>query len=168
MLNRILIITGLSGAGRTSALKILEDFGFEAIDNLPIFLLPSIINFKIKNNLAVGIDIRSRDFEAKKIVKLIEKKNKTDVSVVFFDCDTQKLINRFEESRRIHPLKLDLPIADIINREREWLAPLKEISDYYLDTEYFSIKILKLKLWLELYHLDIKMDYLEKPILFSI
>ena len=66
MLNRILIITGLSGAGRTSALKILEDFGFEAIDNLPIFLLPSIINLKIKNNLAVGIDIRSEwDFEAK-------------------------------------------------------------------------------------------------------
>ena len=143
MLNRILIITGLSGAGRTSALKILEDFGFEAIDNLPIFLLPSIINLKIKNNLAVGIDIRSRDFEAKKIVKLIEnKKDKIDVSVVFFDCDTQKLINRFEESRRIHPLKLDLPITDIISRERHWLEPLKKISDYYLDTTYLTLNLL--------------------------
>ena len=81
MPSRILLVTGLSGAGRTSALKILEDFGFEAIDNLPVFLLPNVIK-KIKKNLAVGIDIRSRDFDAKKIVKLIEnKKKKNDISV---------------------------------------------------------------------------------------
>ena len=71
MPKRILIITGLSGAGRTSALKILEDFGFEAIDNLPFFLLSNIIQSNIKKNLAVGIDIRSRDFDAKKMIKLI-------------------------------------------------------------------------------------------------
>ena len=61
----------------------------------------------------------------------------------FFLTVIRKLINRFEESRRIHPLKLDLPIADIINREREWLAPLKEISDYYLDTTDFTINLQK-------------------------
>ena len=76
MSNRILIVTGLSGAGRTSALKILEDFGFEAIDNIPFFFLKNIIEVKIKKNLAVGIDIRSRDFDAKKIVSLINKKKK--------------------------------------------------------------------------------------------
>ena len=70
MSNRILIVTGLSGAGRTSALKILEDFGFEAIDNIPFFLLKNIIEAKIKRNLAVGIDIRSRDFDAKKIMNV--------------------------------------------------------------------------------------------------
>ena len=147
MSNRVLIVTGLSGAGRTSALKILEDFGFEAIDNIPFFFLKNIIEVKIKKNLAVGIDIRSRDFDAKKIVSLIRKKKKDiNISVVFFDCDNQKLINRYDESRRLHPLKLDLPMEDIINRERNWLEPLKKISQYYLDTTDLTINLLRKKI----------------------
>ena len=124
--NKILIVTGLSGAGRTTALKILEDIGFEAIDNLPVFLLPNIIDAKIKNNLAVGIDIRSREFNVQKIVKLIKAKKTSNISIVFFDCDNLSLLNRYKESRRIHPLKLDLPISHIIDRERVWLDPLKK------------------------------------------
>ena len=146
MSNRVLIVTGLSGAGRTSALKILEDFGFEAIDNIPFFFLKSIIEVKIKKNLAVGIDIRSRDFDAKKIVSLIKKKKDINISVIFFDCDNQKLINRYDESRRLHPLKLDLPMEDIIDRERNWLEPLKKISQYYLDTTDLTINLLRKKI----------------------
>ena len=147
MSNRVLIVTGLSGAGRTSALKILEDFGFEAIDNIPFFFLKNIIEVRIKKNLAVGIDIRSRGFDAKKIVSLISKKKKDiDISVIFFDCDNQKLINRYDESRRLHPLKLDLPMEDIINRERYWLEPLKKISQYYLDTTDLTINLLRKKI----------------------
>ena len=156
MSNRILIVTGLSGAGRTSALKILEDFGFEAIDNIPFFLLKNIIETKIKRNLAVGIDIRSRDFDAKKIISLINKKKKdVDISVVFFDCDNQKLINRYDESRRLHPLKLDLPMNDVIERERNWLEPLKRISRYYLDTTDLTINLLRKKIK-ALFHKNIK------------
>ena len=156
MSNRILIVTGLSGAGRTSALKILEDFGFEAIDNIPFFLLKNIIETKIKRNLAVGIDIRSRDFDAKKIISLINKKKKNiDISVVFFDCDNQKLINRYDESRRLHPLKLDLPMNDVIERERNWLEPLKRISQYYLDTTDLTINLLRKKIK-ALFHKNIK------------
>ena len=156
MSNRILIVTGLSGAGRTSALKMLEDFGFEAIDNIPFFLLKNIIEAKIKRNLAVGIDIRSRDFDAKKIISLINKKKKdVDISVVFFDCDNQKLINRYDESRRLHPLKLDLPMDDIIDRERYWLEPLKRISQYYLDTTDLTINLLRKKIK-ALFHKSIK------------
>ena len=146
MSNRVLIVTGLSGAGRTSALKILEDFGFEAIDNIPFFFFKSIIEVKIKKNLAVGIDIRSRDFDAKKIVSLIKKKKDIKISVIFFDCDNQKLINRYDESRRLHPLKLDLPMEDIIDRERNWLEPLKKISEYYLDTTDLTINLLRKKI----------------------
>ena len=146
MSNQVLIVTGLSGAGRTSALKILEDFGFEAIDNIPFFFLKSIIEVKIKKNLAVGIDIRSRDFDAKKIVSLIKKKKDINISVIFFDCDNQKLINRYDESRRLHPLKLDLPMEDIIDRERNWLEPLKKISQYYLDTTDLTINLLRKKI----------------------
>ena len=156
MSNRILIVTGLSGAGRTSALKILEDFGFEAIDNIPFFLLKNIIEAKVKRNLAVGIDIRSRDFDAKKITSLINKKKKNiDISVVFFDCDNQKLINRYDESRRLHPLKLDLPMNDIIERERNWLEPLKRISQYYLDTTDLTLNLLRKKIK-ALFHKNIK------------
>ncbi len=147
MSKRILIVTGLSGAGRTSALKILEDFGFEAIDNLPFFFLSTIIDAKIKQDLAVGIDIRSRDFDSKKIVKLIKnRKEKINISVVFFDCDNQKLINRYVESRRMHPLKLDLPMNQIIERERDWVEPLKNMSDYYFDTTDLTINLLRKKI----------------------
>ena len=71
---KIFIVTGLSGAGRTSALKIFEDMGFEAIDNLPTYLLSKVINSKVKRNLAVGIDVRTRDFDPKKIASEISMK----------------------------------------------------------------------------------------------
>ena len=128
--NRIVIVTGLSGAGRTTALKIFEDIGFEAV--IPVFLLPSILESKIKNDLAIGVDVRSREFNAKKISKLVlEKKKKLNVSILFFDCETDILVNRFKESRRIHPLKLDLPISHIIERERSWLDTLKRNCDFH-------------------------------------
>ena len=147
MPKKILIVTGLSGAGRTSALKILEDSGFEAIDNIPTSLLANIFEANIKTNLAVGIDIRSRDFDVKKISQLIKKKKeKVDISIVFFDCETTKLLNRFKESRRIHPLKLDLPMLEIIDRERDWLEPLKKISNHYVNTTDLSINLLRKKI----------------------
>ena len=147
MPRKILIVTGLSGAGRTSALKILEDLGFEAIDNIPTSLLVNILKVNIKTNLAVGIDIRSRDFNAKKISQLIKnKKRKIEISTVFFDCETNKLLNRFKESRRIHPLKLDLPMIEIIDRERNWLEPLKKISNHYINTTDLSINLLRKKI----------------------
>ena len=147
MPKKVLIVTGLSGAGRTSALKILEDLGFEAIDNIPTSLLINILETNINTNLAVGIDIRSRDFDAKKISQLIKnKKKKIDISIVFFDCETIKLLNRFKESRRIHPLKLDLPMIEIIDRERNWLEPLKKISNHYINTTDLSINLLRKKI----------------------
>ena len=145
MPKKILIVTGLSGAGRTSALKILEDLGFEAIDNIPTSLLIKIIDTNIKTNLAVGIDIRSRDFDAKKISNFIKnKKRKINISTVFFDCETSKLLNRFKESRRIHPLKLDLPMLEIIDRER-LARTSKKISNHYINTTDLSINLLRKK-----------------------
>ena len=76
MKNKILIVTGLSGAGRSSALKILEDMGFEAIDNLPTSLLNKVVNTKIERNLAVGIDVRTRDFDPNKVAKEISIKKR--------------------------------------------------------------------------------------------
>ena len=141
---KIFIVTGLSGAGRTSALKIFEDMGFEAIDNLPTYLLSKVINSKVKRNLAVGIDVRTRDFDPKKIASEISRKKvKLNISVIFFDCDNANLLNRFKESRRLHPLKLDLPIEEIIEAERAWLKPLLSINDYYIDTSKLNLNLLK-------------------------
>lgn len=141
---KIFIVTGLSGAGRSSALKIFEDMGFEAIDNLPTYLLGKVINTEVKKNLAVGIDVRTRDFDPKKVAKEIKRKKKhVNLSVIFFDCDNTNLLNRFKESRRVHPLKLDLPIEEIIETERAWLKPLLSINDYYIDTSRLSINLLK-------------------------
>ena len=141
---KILIVTGLSGAGRSSALKIFEDMGFEAIDNLPTYLLNKVINSEVKKNLAVGIDVRSRDFDPKKVEKeILRKKKVLNLSVLFFDCDNANLLNRFKESRRVHPLKLDLPITEIIETERNWLNPILNINDYYLDTSKLSQNLLR-------------------------
>ena len=74
--NKVILITGLSGAGRTSALKILEDIGYEAIDNLPTSLIVNILDLNIKKKIAVGIDVRSRGFNAKKIAELVLERKK--------------------------------------------------------------------------------------------
>ena len=144
---KILIVTGISGAGRSSALKIFEDMGFEAIDNLPTNLLSKVLDSKVKRNLAVGIDARSRDFDPKKVAKeIIKKKKSLNLSLIFFDCDNSNLLNRFKESRRLHPMKLDLPITEIIQKERSWIKPLLEINDYYIDTSKLTINLLRSQL----------------------
>ena len=141
---KILIITGLSGAGRSTALKIFEDMGFEAIDNLPTSLLTKVITSKVKRNLAVGMDVRSRDFDPKKVAKEISgKKKKLNLSVLFFDCDNTNLLNRFKESRRVHPLNLDLPISEIIETGRDWLKPILDINDHYIDTSKLTQNLLR-------------------------
>ncbi len=139
--NQIVIVTGLSGAGRTTALKIFEDFGYEAVDNLPCSILGTLINKGVKNKIAIGIDIRSRDFNGKTISKFIAKnKDFLNINIIYFDCKTDVLIDRFKESRRRHPLKLDIPISEIIEQERIWLEPLKKISDLSIDTTNLSIR----------------------------
>lgn len=135
MHKKIVIITGLSGAGRTTALKIFEDIGYEAVDNLPFSLIPSILNEKIKSDFAMGIDIRSRGFDGKKIKTYIEEEKKTlPISLIFFDCENSTLIERFSVSRRRHPMSLNIPINDIIEQERLWLGPLRDIADFHIDT----------------------------------
>ena len=137
---KIVIVTGLSGAGKTTALKIFEDIGYDAIDNLPSKMMSIILNKSINGLMAVGIDIRSREFDGKEISKfLLKNKNILNINIIFFDCETSVLINRFKESRRRHPLKLDIPIADIIKQERLWLEPLKKISDYSIDTSNLTV-----------------------------
>ncbi len=142
--NKVIIVTGLSGAGMTSALKIFEDLGYEAVDNLPYSLLQNIINQKFDGSFAIGIDVRSRDFDGKKLAEFIKKYKKSlRISLIYFDCDTDIIINRYKETRRPHPLKLDLPIKDVIKQERIWLEPLSKTCDHLIDTTHLNVINLK-------------------------
>ncbi|MHA1537244.1 MAG: RNase adapter RapZ [Alphaproteobacteria bacterium] len=135
----LLMVTGLSGAGKTSALKALEDLGYEAVDNLPLSLLSVLVGqvSGLHSPLAVGVDIRTRDFGIGALLGELEAliaNPKIDAKLLFLDCDDAVLQRRFTETRRRHPLAGDRPLMDGITHERTLLAPLRERADPVIDT----------------------------------
>ncbi len=145
---RVLLVTGMSGAGRTAALKSLEDIGYEAVDNLPLSLLASLVRPSIGTlrPLAIGIDIRTRDFGVgpflHEIDDLIESPN-IEARLVFLDCEDEVLRRRYSETRHRHPLALDRPLTDGIRHERRLLGPLRDRADVVIDTSEFTLGDLK-------------------------
>lgn len=136
---RVVIVTGLSGAGKTSALKVLEDLGYEAVDNLPVGLLASLVRpgEGVSRPLAVGIDIRTRDFGIEPIgaaLDALAAERGLDVKVLFLECDDDVVRRRFTETRRRHPLAADRPLIDGIRHERMLVSPLKRRADVVFDT----------------------------------
>ncbi len=135
-LNNIVLVTGSSGAGKSIALKALEDLGYDAIDNIPLTILPSLVQTYPKDGLlAVGVDARNQGFTADKFLEVIGKLEHT---LLFLDADTDVLHRRFSETRRRHPLAKDRPIADGIRHEKQLIEGLKKHADYVLDTSNFS------------------------------
>jgi UPF0042 nucleotide-binding protein len=140
---RILLVTGLSGAGKSTALRTLEDMGWEVVDNLPLPLLEHLLSTplgkgaKRRRPLAIGIDSRTRDFDARRIVEQIKglaDEHDYPVETLFFDCAGSELLRRYSETRRRHPLAPDRPATDGIAAERELMAPLRRWSDHVIDT----------------------------------
>ena len=135
----IVLITGMSGAGRTSSLKMLEDLGYEAVDNLPLTLLPGLVGHSGTRSqpIAVGIDVRTRGFAVVNVLgelaKLVSDRG-LDVRLVFVDCDDEALARRYTETRRRHPLAGDRPVMDGIRLERELVSPLRARADLVIDT----------------------------------
>ncbi len=150
----LLLVTGMSGAGRSTALKALEDEGYEVVDNLPLSLLQRLLAMhdetppddnRDERPLAVGIDTRTRAFDAESVVARIKKMRDRDISarVLFVDCAGGELTRRFSETRRRHPLALDRPAADGVAREREVMAPLRRWADIVIDTTDYSVHDLR-------------------------
>jgi RNase adapter protein RapZ len=139
---RLLLVTGLAGAGRSTALKCLEDHDFEAVDNLPLDLLPHLVSGvsapgATPRALAIGIDSRTRDFDAATLVARLESMKADrglDVRLLFLTSNKETLRRRFTETRRRHPLAPDRPIADGITREQELMEPVRRAADLVIDT----------------------------------
>lgn len=146
---KLVIVTGMSGAGRTSSLKALEDIGFEAIDNLPIPLIERFIRLDdgLERDLAIGLDSRTRAFDPKRLASLVERLTRANpavaVSLIYFDCDDDVLQRRFTETRRRHPLAADRPVQDGIATERALLEPLKAAATLVVDTTQLALADLK-------------------------
>jgi UPF0042 nucleotide-binding protein len=151
----VIVVTGMSGAGRTACLKILEDIGYEAVDNLPFNLLGRILRGDDTGTgrLAIGCDSRSRGFTPESLAHLLADVRGPKGSppcLLFLECDDEVLRRRFTESRRRHPLA-DLPgVGDALAAERELMVPVKAAADLVIDTSELSLpelrRILKGKL----------------------
>ncbi len=144
---RIVFVTGPSGAGRSSALNVLEDAGFEVIDNLPMRLLPMLFEQTEQTRpMALGIDARNRDFSTNTVIDLMGRLSMRPgvvAELLFVDCSTDVLLRRFSETRRRHPMApADRP-AEGIEAEQDLLNPLRARADVLIDTTDLNVHELR-------------------------
>lgn len=146
---QILLVTGMSGAGKSTVLRTLEDLGWEVVDNLPLILLNRLLDTDPGQGddgegdrpLALGIGTQTRGFDAESIVRRIKKLREEhghDIGTLFLECAEPELERRYAETRRRHPLEQDRPAADGIARERDLLTPLRRWSNRLIDTTTLS------------------------------
>ncbi len=147
----MLVVSGMSGAGKSTALKALEDLQYEAVDNLPLGLVDALLASSedgdrlLVRPLAFGIDTRTRAFDAEALVERLRalRAEGVDVRLLYLDCADDELTRRFSETRRRHPLAADRPAADGIGRERALTAPLRRWADMIIDTTELSVSDLR-------------------------
>lgn len=149
---KLVIVTGMSGAGKTIALKMLEDLGFFCVDNLPIPLLEPFAQMALQNPsthdlVALGIDIRSGE-ELPKLQQVLDdwKHDQLPCEVLYLDASDETLVKRYKETRRSHPLAGKGRVDGGIRQERERLAFLKKRADYIIDTSQLLTKELRMEL----------------------
>lgn len=146
---RLVIVTGISGAGKVTALKIFEDNGYYCVDNLPIDLIESFEDILFgqtneKNKVAIGVDIRSgKNLEKMSEVLKNMKAKEQNYEILFLDCNNNTLIKRFKETRRSHPMGDRDSVENEINEERAKLEFLREQADYIIDTSNLLVKELR-------------------------
>ncbi len=148
--HRIVLVTGMSGAGKSTATKALEDLGFFCIDNLPVMLLPKLLELVSHGTsdevqrLAIVVDAREARFLDATEAALAEVRREGHrLEVVFFDCADDALMRRFSETRRRHPLSPDGSVADGIAEERRVLGQLRALSDQIVDTTRMTVHELR-------------------------
>lgn len=139
---RIVLVTGPSGAGRSTAIHALEDLGYEAIDNLPFSLIPRLLDGPpLGRPVALGIDVRNRDFSVSALIDLIDGLTRhpdAAPEVLYLDCSSDELLRRYAETRRRHPLADNDPPAEAIAREIDLLTPIRARAEIVIDTTHSS------------------------------
>lgn len=146
---RFVIVTGMSGGGKRTALKMLEDAGFYCVDNLPVLLIEKFVeliatpNSEI-NKVALGIDVRAdQAFSQVEVILDHVKENGYKFEILFMDCTEEVLIKRYKESRRAHPLSPDGRVEDGVRKERRILQGIRKKADYVFDTSNLLTRELK-------------------------
>jgi len=144
---RLLFVTGMLGAGKTTALRELEDLGWESIDNFPIRLLERLLGGDTSGHpLAIGFDCRTRGFVPAEVIEQLEElatDPTKDITTLFLDCAGHELERRFNETRRRHHLARDMAVPAGIAAERELLSPLRRWAETLIDTTDYSTNDLK-------------------------
>lgn len=140
----VLLVTGISGAGKSTVLRTLEDLGWEVVDNLPLVLVDRLLDAPLPAGaggrmqpMAIGIGARTRDFDPARIIQritVLREQHGLDIGTLFLDCTGVELERRYSETRRRHPLALDRPARDGIAQERELLGPLRDFANRLVDT----------------------------------
>jgi RNase adapter protein RapZ len=150
--HQLVLVTGPSGAGRSTAINALEDLGFEVIDNLPLSLVPRLTDGPpIGRPIGLGIDVRNRDFNATSLIELIDQLTRdprVSLEVIYLDCSVSELIRRYSQTRRRHPLAPMETPAEGIDREIDLLAPIRVRADHLIDTSEMSPHELKAEIGL--------------------
>lgn len=150
--HQLVLVTGPSGAGRSTAINALEDLGFEVIDNLPLSLVPRLTDGPpIGRPIGLGIDVRNRDFNATALIELIDQLTRdprVSLEVIYLDCSVSELIRRYSQTRRRHPLAPMETPSEGIDREIDLLAPIRVRADHLIDTTEMSPHDLKAEIGL--------------------
>ncbi len=148
--HELILVIGQSGAGRTTVIHILDDQGFDTLDNVPVHLIPRVASTDLVDKpLAIGLDFRSKSFSLQNLMKEIsdwKTLSKSRVVILFLECSLEILIKRFSLSRRPHPVPGENNLELSIKRELKLIAPLREKADFVLDTSNTSPNELRLKL----------------------
>lgn len=148
--HRVVLVTGPSGAGRSTAIDALEDLGYEVIDNLPLSLIPRLIDGPpLARPIALGMDVRNRDFNATALIETIDtltRDPRVALDVLYLDCAPSELIRRYAQTRRRHPLAPAETPVEGVGREIDLLAPIRVRADHLIDTTEMSPHDLKAEL----------------------
>ena len=146
---RFVIVTGMSGSGKSTALKMLEDAGFYCADNLPVSLIDKFVELIATPNseitkVALGLDVRAGQFfeDATMVLERL-RKNGYNLEVLFMEADEAVLIKRYKETRRVHPLAMDGRVEDGVRKERKVLENIRKMADYVIDTTHLLTRELK-------------------------
>lgn len=145
-----IVLTGQSGAGKSQAIRALEDLGYYCVDNLPVALLPVLANLSEREDadnpkVAVVVDVRERRFltEFPRVYRALRKMPGLNPALIFLEASEAALLRRFSETRRPHPFDPDLPVADAVRAERQKLAKIRALADETVDTSDLTVHELR-------------------------